>query len=183
MGKILDKKEPSKAWLPGESATFLAIIIAIVLVIAVFSLTRNWTIGLTIVLVIAALAVAPLTVKGWLDWRLFRDTAIDSSGIVVQRIHEQHQGDTTIRICTAYMLDGERITQLPRDASQLDRCQPDYEDIPGWEAPTSDVTCLKDLPKGARAYIQRIEELVGIPIYIVSTGPRRHETIMVRDVY
>ena len=93
MGKILDKKEPSKAWLSGGSATFLAITIAIVLVIAVFSLSRNWTIGLTIVLVIAALVVTPLTVKGWLDWRLFRDTAIDSSGIVVQRIHEQHQGD------------------------------------------------------------------------------------------
>ncbi len=90
---------------------------------------------------------------------------------------------STIRICTAYKLDGDCITQVPGDASQLDRCHPHYEDIQGWDAPTSGVTCLKDLPEGARAYIQRIEELVGIPIGIVSTGPKRHETIMVRDVY
>ena len=76
---------------------------------------------------------------------------------------------STIRICTAYILDGERITQLPRDTSQLDRCQPVYEDFKGWEAPTSGVTRLEDLPKGARAYMERIEELVGIPISIVST--------------
>ncbi len=93
MEKILDKSEPSEAWLPCGSATFLAIIILIVLVIQVFPLSYNWTIGLSIVLVIAGLVIAPLTINGWLNWRLFRDTAIDSSGIVVQRIHEQHQGD------------------------------------------------------------------------------------------
>ena len=91
MEKILDKSEPSKAWLPAGSATFLAIIIVIVLVIQVFPLSRNWAIGLSIVLVIAGLVVAPLTIKGWLDWRLFRDTAVESTGIVVHRFHEQHE--------------------------------------------------------------------------------------------
>ena len=71
----MDRKEPSEAWLPGGSATFLAIIIAIVLINMVFPLSRNWTIGLSIVLVIAGLVVVALTSKGWLDWRLFRDTA------------------------------------------------------------------------------------------------------------
>jgi len=64
----------------------------------------------------------------------------------------------------------------------MDRCQPDYEDFKGWEASTSGVTRLEDLPQGARAYLERIEALVGIPISIVSTGPKRHETIMVRDI-
>ena len=92
MVKILDKSEPSEAWLPCGSATFLAIIILIVLVIQVFPLSYNWTIGLSIVLVIAGLVIAPLTINGWLNWRLFRDTAIESSGKVVQRIHEEHEG-------------------------------------------------------------------------------------------
>ena len=86
---------------------------------------------------------------------------------------------STIQICVAYMLDGNRITQLPSDATKLDQCQPIFEDIKGWDAPTAGATRLEDLPKGARAYIKRIEALVGIPISIVSTGPKRHETIMV----
>ena len=62
------------------------------LVTVVFPLSQDWTLGLSMVLVIAAMVVAPLTIKGWLDWRLFRDTAIESSGKVVQRIHEEHEG-------------------------------------------------------------------------------------------
>ncbi len=92
MEKILDKSEPSEAWLPGGSATFLAIIIAIVLINMVFPLSRNWTVGLSWVLAIAGLVIVPLTINGWLNWRLFRDTAIESSGKVVQRIHEEHKG-------------------------------------------------------------------------------------------
>ena len=87
----MDRKEPSKAWLPVGSAAFLGIIIAIVLINMVFPLSRNWTIGLSIVLVIAGLVVVALTSKGWLDWRLFRDTAVESTGTVVRRIHEQHE--------------------------------------------------------------------------------------------
>ena len=90
---------------------------------------------------------------------------------------------STIQICTAYMLDGESITQLPSDATQLDRCQPVYEEMLGWQNPSAGATCLEDLPQGARAYIKRVEELLNLPVSIVSTGPKRHETIVVRDVY
>ena len=81
------------------------------------------------------------------------------------------------------MLEGERVTLLPSDVATLERCRPCYEEIKGWDKRTSGATRLEDLPEGARAYIKRIEELVGIPVDIVSTGPKRHETIMVRNVY
>ena len=57
-----------------------------------------------------------------------------------------------------------------------------YEEFKGWDTPTAGVTRLEDLPEKARTYIKRIEELVEIPVSIVSTGPKRHETIMVRDI-
>ena len=84
---------PSQAWLPVGSITLLLIITAIILVTGVFALSRNWTIGLSIGLVMLGLVVALVTISGWRDWRLFRDTAVETPGEVVQRIHEQHEGD------------------------------------------------------------------------------------------
>ena len=81
------------------------------------------------------------------------------------------------------MLDGECVTRLPSDVTTLERCQPIYKEIKGWDALTSRVTRLEDLPEEARGFIKRIEELVGIPVDIISTGPKRQETIMVRNVY
>ena len=116
MVKILDKNEPSKVWLPTGSATLLAIILVIVLVIQVFPLPRNWTIGLSIVLVIAGLVVALLTMKGWLDWRLFRDTAVESSGKVVQRIQEEHEGSyggvSHVYFLVVHFMNGETTVRL-----------------------------------------------------------------------
>ena len=68
------------------------------------------------------------------------------------------------------------------DAAALERCLPVYEDHSGWDSPTAGVTILEDLPREARSYVERIEELVDRPIDIISTGPYRHETITVRKV-
>ena len=87
-----------------------------------------------------------------------------------------------IRVCVAYELDGERVADFPGSAALLERCKPIYEDIPGWDSPTAGATNLEALPEGARAYVGRIEELVGLPIDIISTGPHRHETVVVREV-
>ena len=89
----------------------------------------------------------------------------------------------TIKVCTAYTLDDEPVKGLPGSAALLERCKPVYEVIEGWDEPTAGVTSMEDLPDGARNYIKRVEELVGIPVDIVSTGPKRHETIAIRDVY
>ena len=87
-----------------------------------------------------------------------------------------------IRVCVAYELDGERVEDFPGSSTILERCKPIYEDIPGWDSPTAGVTNVEDLPRGARVYVDRLEELAGRPIDIISTGPYRHETIVVRKV-
>jgi len=88
----------------------------------------------------------------------------------------------TIKVCTSYELDGETVVDFPGGAATLERCKPIYEDQSGWDSPTAGVTDVEDLPKEGRSYVDRIEELVGIPIDIISTGPYRHETITVRPV-
>ena len=91
-------------------------------------------------------------------------------------------GFDTIRVCTHYELDGEVVEDFPGSAAILERCRPVYEEIPGWDSPTAGSTEFEDLPKEARHYVDRIRELVGRPIDIISTGPHRHETITVRPV-
>ena len=91
-------------------------------------------------------------------------------------------GFDPIRVATHYEVDGETVWDFPGSAAALERCVPVYEDIPGWDSPTEGVTSLEDLPRQARSYVDRIQELVGPPIDLISTGPHRHETIVVREV-
>ncbi len=89
----------------------------------------------------------------------------------------------SIKICDTYELDGELVKDFPGSAALLERCKPIYEDFPGWDGVTAGVTKMEDLPAGARAYVERLEELIGRPFDIISTGPYRHETILVRDIF
>ena len=87
-----------------------------------------------------------------------------------------------IKVCVAYELDGEHVSDFPGSAALLERCKPVYETHPGWRSSTSELTKLEDLPRNARAYIDRLEELIGVPIDMISTGPHRDETIPVRPI-
>lgn len=91
-------------------------------------------------------------------------------------------GFDTVKICTAYELDGEVIKHFPGGVAALERSKPIYEELPGWDSPTASVTRLGDLPKEARAYVDRLQDLIGCTIDVISTGPHRHETITVRSV-
>ena len=83
-----------------------------------------------------------------------------------------------IRVATAYRLDDEPSSSaFPAVAAELERVQPVYETLPGWQVPTSGARCKADLPRNARAYLDRIEELSGAPIVIVSVGTRRSQVI------
>jgi adenylosuccinate synthase len=82
-----------------------------------------------------------------------------------------------INVCVAYELDGKRITRLPSHSEQVQRCKPIYETIPGWMSPVDDARKVSDFPAGALAYVKRIEELVGVPVGILSVGPDRAQTI------
>ncbi len=88
-----------------------------------------------------------------------------------------------IRICVGYQMDGERITLFPAEASILDRCEPVYEEFPGWREPTVGAQRLGDLPPRAREYLDQIERLAGRPIWLISTGPGREDSIEIRNPF
>ena len=87
-----------------------------------------------------------------------------------------------VKICTGYELDGEIIDQLPGGMAALSRCVPVYEELPGWDIPTAGMSDLDKLPKNARDYVDRIQDLIGAPVDIISTGPHRDETITVKPL-
>ena len=88
----------------------------------------------------------------------------------------------TIKVCTAYRVNGAIHKRPPSSLALLERCQPVYEELPGWQTAISGIRRFKDLPKQAQAYVKRLEELLVCPISIVSVGPGREQTIMVREV-
>ncbi len=87
-----------------------------------------------------------------------------------------------VKICTGYELDGEIIDQLPGGMAALSRCVPVYEELSGWDIPTAGMSDLNKLPKNARLYVDRIQDIIGAPIDIISTGPHRDETITVKPL-
>ena len=87
-----------------------------------------------------------------------------------------------IEICTAYRCGGATLTEFPSDVERLAQCEPIYESMPGWSAPTVGVRDFKRLPDAARKYIERLEEVSGVRAAIVSTGSDRTDTIVRDDV-
>jgi adenylosuccinate synthase len=86
-----------------------------------------------------------------------------------------------IEICTAYRCGSRTLTEFPSDLSQLASCQPVYESMPGWDAPTRGARRFSDLPENARRYVARLEQVSGVPAAIVSTGSDREDTILRED--
>jgi len=89
----------------------------------------------------------------------------------------------TIKVCTAYKVGRTTYHRPPANPALLEKCQPVYEEMPGWECPTSDIRSLKKLPPQAQAYVKKLEELIGCPVSLVSVGPSREQTIMVRPIF
>lgn len=89
----------------------------------------------------------------------------------------------SVKICTAYKLNGELLQHFPSDTSVLEKCQPVYEELAGWKTSTSDIRDINALPLQARRYIARIEELLSCPASIISVGPSRDHTIMVKQIF
>ncbi len=87
-----------------------------------------------------------------------------------------------IPICTSYTCGSRTLTEFPSDLAQLSQCEPVYETMPGWTAPTRSIRRFADLPDAARRYIARLEEVSGVPAGIVSTGSEREDTIIRDDV-
>ena len=121
---------------------------------------------------------------GWLDAAALRRAILINgvSGLCITKL-DVLDGLDEIRVCTGYTLHGRPIDILPIDADDVAACEPLYETFPGWSESSFGVTTWGGLPARARAYLERVAELIGAPIDMVSTGPDRVHTILLRHPY
>ncbi|HET7669900.1 MAG TPA: adenylosuccinate synthase [Burkholderiales bacterium] len=121
---------------------------------------------------------------GWFDAAaLKRSIQLNGvSGLCITKL-DVLDGVESVKICVGYKLEGTFSEILPVGAEELERCHPVYEDLPGWMESTVGIKSSERLPKNAQAYLKRIEELAGVPIDLVSTGPDREETIVRRHPF
>jgi adenylosuccinate synthase len=121
---------------------------------------------------------------GWFDAVLVRQTCATSgvSGIALTKL-DVLDGFSTLRICTGYNLDGERLDYLPTAANLQARVTPIYEEMDGWSESTAGARSWADLPGAAIKYVRRIEELIQCPVALLSTSPEREDTILVTDPF
>lgn len=117
---------------------------------------------------------------GWFDAALLKRSAQVNglSGLCITKL-DVLDGLQELCLCVGYELDGERIDLLPTGADEIARCKPVYEVMPGWSESTHGVTVYAQLPQAARNYLERISEVTGVPIAMISTSPDRAHTIMV----
>lgn len=118
---------------------------------------------------------------GWLDLVALRYSA-QVNGFTALAVTRADVlcGFNEVRLCTAYDLDGERTERFPADTALLSRAQPVYETLPGWDSNPSAAKDYDALPDALRRFLTRIEEFVGVPVAIVSTGADRSEVIIRR---
>ena len=120
---------------------------------------------------------------GWLDTVVLKHTKRVSglTGLSVMLL-DVLTGIDTLRICTAYELDGREITHIPASIEEFSRCKPIYIEVPGWTEDITKTTSFSDLPQAAQTYLNTISELVGVPIVMFSVGPDRVQTVVLEDV-
>ena len=92
-------------------------------------------------------------------------------------------GLESVNLCVGYKIDGKDLDILPRGAAAVARCVPVYETFPGWSESTVGIREWDRLPPNAQAYLRRIQEVTEVPIDMVSTGPDRDETILLRHPF
>jgi adenylosuccinate synthase len=115
---------------------------------------------------------------GWFDAVVARYSAM-VNGIDAWALTKMDVLDDldAIPICVAYECKGSRLASVPASTRVLEECRPIYETMPGWKTPTTDVKRYEDLPQQARDYVERLEELTGVPVRWLSLGPQRDSTI------
>jgi adenylosuccinate synthase len=121
---------------------------------------------------------------GWFDSVVVRHSARLSAldALVITKL-DVLGGFDPLRICVAYDVGGERVEYFPASTEKMASVKPIYEDLPGWSEDVSGVRRLVDLPRNARRYLDRIEELSDVPIRAVSVGASRDATIQLGDLF
>jgi adenylosuccinate synthase len=119
---------------------------------------------------------------GWADAVVLRYAAringLDTVALTKLDVLDQSE---TVKICTGYRYRGDLLTEFPEEETVLKQVEPVYEELSGWMAPTSHAKHEGDLPAKARRYLERLEELIGVPFCLISTGAVRDETIVCDD--
>ena len=121
---------------------------------------------------------------GWFDGAaLRRAVQINGlTGLAVMKL-DVFDGMDKVKLAVGYKVDGQEVDLMPYGADAVERCEPIYEEFPGWKESTFGVTRWEDLPKSARDYLTRLSEVAGCPIAMVSTGPDRNQTILLKDPF
>jgi adenylosuccinate synthase len=121
---------------------------------------------------------------GWLDIAALKRAAIINglSGLCITKL-DVLDGLKEIKVCVGYRLMGQEVDVLPLDADDIVACEPVFETFPGWSGSSFGLTEWAQLPANARAYLEHVQALLGVPIDMVSTGPDRVHTILLRHPY
>ena len=121
---------------------------------------------------------------GWLDTVMVNYSArVNGMTCIALMLVDVLTGFETLKICKSYMHNGEIMNNFPANLRVLAECEPVYEEMPGWSVDLTNCETFEDLPIEAQNYILRIEELTGIPVKIVSVGPKRSQTIVRGEIY
>jgi len=121
---------------------------------------------------------------GWFDAAALRRAVINSSvsGLGVMKL-DVLDGIDTVKVCVEYRMGGKRIDCAPAIPDAYAECEPVYEELPGWKESTVGITEYEQLPVNARRYLERLAQLVGVRMDLVSTGPDRSQTIVLRNPF
>jgi adenylosuccinate synthase len=121
---------------------------------------------------------------GWFDAALLKRSAQVNgiTGLCITKL-DVLDGLTELKLCVGYTLDGQTIDILPMGAEDIERCVPIYETLPGWPESSVGVTEYAKLPANAKRYLERIGEVTGVPIDVISTSPDRDHTIMMKHPF
>ena len=120
---------------------------------------------------------------GWLDLVALKH-AVDVNaldGIILTKL-DVLDGYPEIKVCVAYEYNGKIYRDFPASLEVLENCKPIYETLPGWKESTKGLTDISKLPKNAKRYLEFIEDYIGVPIVMLSTGPQRHEYLFLKDI-
>ena len=121
---------------------------------------------------------------GWFDAMVLRYAVRVNglTGVALTKLDVLDDFDT-IKVCTAYTYKGKTVTDLPASLEVFSECQPVYEELPGWKSDISKLTSYDQLPANARTYVERLEALIGCPIVLVSVGPGRESTMVLKNPF
>ncbi|UTG92599.1 adenylosuccinate synthase [Geobacter sulfurreducens] len=121
---------------------------------------------------------------GWFDAMLVRYAVRVNglTGVALTKLDVLNDFET-IKVCTGYTFEGKPLADLPANLAVFEKCEPVYEELPGWMSDISGARTFEELPEKAKSYVKRLEQLIGCPIVLVSIGPRRDQTIIISNPF